>query len=463
MAMSQIYGMPIASLAERYELELRRSMKPAELNEKTDESVLREFEGLFYSGEFNEALILVWALTDRVRAGGGPEDTVVELKLKIIVCLMKLGRYEYAKAQCEEILSRPKLEESTRLRALQLFANACFRLQLHDVALLALDACEQGAHHVGGSGRFRADVLALRGNLHQDAARPVDALAAYEKALEIYSAAGEAYEVLTVRLNMAIAETDCARLDSARDMLEALLLVLEAGQHERLRAQALSHLAVIHFRNKKLDAAEGFAIKSNAIARPREYTAIVFRNCFYLWKIAKSRGDDGAVRLNERTLEELPRAHRRIASGARRVPSHHRRGPVMNAKLNPRFRAWTSAVCLATGVIASGAVRAEVGVAIGPGVGDPNVVYILDGSTEDPSPINPVWKKFSLAGGLHVTLNPQGEANGDGTPSLLTDRSTGPHRRGLVPKLGKRIRRRHQPLRRRRVDGRRGRRRFAGR
>ena len=148
MAMSQIYGVPIAALAERYELELRRSMKPVELNGKSDEAVLSEFEGLFYSGDFNEALILVWALTDRVRASGGPEDRLVDLRLKIIVCLMKLGRYEFAKSHCEEILSGPKLQESTRLRALQLFANACFRLQLHDVALWALDACEQGAHHV---------------------------------------------------------------------------------------------------------------------------------------------------------------------------------------------------------------------------------------------------------------------------------------------------------------------------
>lgn len=302
MAMSHIYGVPIASLAERYEIELRRSMKPAELAGKPDDVVLREFEALFYSGDFNEALILVWALTDRVRASGSPEAAAVELRLKIIVCLMKLGRYSFAKSHCEDILSNPKLPEPTRLRALQLFANACLRLQLHDVALLALDACERGAHHVGGSGRFRADVLALRGNLHQDAARPGDALAAYEKALEIYSAAGEAYEVLTVRLNMAVAETDCARLDSAKDMIEALLLVLEAGQHERLRALALSQLGLIHFRNGRLDAAEGFAIKSNTLARPREYHAIVFRNCFYLWQIAKTRSDDGAVRLNERTL-----------------------------------------------------------------------------------------------------------------------------------------------------------------
>jgi thiol:disulfide interchange protein DsbD len=45
-------------------------------------------------------------------------------------------------------------------------------------ALLALDECERGAHHVGGSGRFRADVLALRGNLHQDTARPGDTVLA---------------------------------------------------------------------------------------------------------------------------------------------------------------------------------------------------------------------------------------------------------------------------------------------
>ena len=97
----------------------------------------------------------------------------------------------------------------------------------------------------------------------------------------------------------------------------------------------------------------------------------------------------------------------------------------MNANLTPGFRAWASGFVLATGLVASGAARAEVGVAIRPGEAGPNVAYILDGSTEDPSPINPVWRKFDLVGGMHVALNPGGEANGDGTPSLLTDPSTG--------------------------------------
>jgi transcriptional regulator with XRE-family HTH domain/predicted negative regulator of RcsB-dependent stress response len=303
MAMSHIYGIPIASLSERYEIELRRSMKPLDLDGKSDEAVLREFEAQAFSGDFNEALILVWALADRVRARGGAEETGFGLRLKIIVCLMKLGRYELAKNHCEEILSDPKPSEPVRLRTLRLFAETCFRLQLHQVAHLALDECERAADRVDETGRFRADVLALRGIMHRDAGRPREALAAHEKALELYASAGAVYEVLTVRFNIALAETDCDRLDSAREKLESLLADLAAGQHERLRAVAFNQLAVIHYRTKHLDAAEGFAIKSNAIARPREYHLVVFRNCFYLWQIAKARGDAGAVRLNERTLK----------------------------------------------------------------------------------------------------------------------------------------------------------------
>lgn len=325
MAMGHIYGVRIASLAERYEIELRRAMNPAALEGKSDEAVLKEFENLFYGGDFNEALILVWALADRARAARPDEVAAVDLRLKIIVCLLKLGRYEFAKSQSEEILSRKGLPEAHRLRALQLFANACFRLQLHQVALLALDECERGASHVVGSKRFRADVLALRGNLLLDTSQPDAAVAAYEKAREIYVAAGETQEELAVRVNIAVAEIECARLDSARGMLESLLLTLEAGHHERLRALALGQLAIIHFRSGRLDTAEGYAIKSNSIARPREYNTIVFLNCFYLWKIARVRDDVGAVKLNERTLrsylarveDSLPELEefRRISAG----------------------------------------------------------------------------------------------------------------------------------------------------
>jgi tetratricopeptide (TPR) repeat protein len=302
MAMGHIYGVGIASLAERYEIELRRAMKPVDLAGKTDDQILREIEGLFFGGDFHEALILVWALTDRARVEGAAESKVFDLRLKIIACLLRLCRYEFAKSQCEELLSRAKLSEPQRLRALQLFANACFRLGLHQFALLALDECERGAEAPGVPPRFIADVLMLRGNLLRQTARAQEALEAYRAALEVYTAVGEPYEVMALRLNAAIAEDECGRAERARELLEALLKDLEPGRYEKLKAEALCCLGGIHMRAGRLDASEAVAIKSNAIARPREYHSIVFRNCFSLWKIAKARNDEGSVRLNERTL-----------------------------------------------------------------------------------------------------------------------------------------------------------------
>ena len=255
----------------------------------------------------------MWALADRVGARGGDSHEIFELRLKIIACLMKLGRYEFAKSQTEEILSSQDLAESVRVRTLHLFATACFRLQLSQVALLAVDECQRGASHVGGTGRFVADVLTLRGNIYQDTGRPEDALDAYEKALEIYAVAGISYNVLLVRLNIAVAQTECGRFDLARELLDSLLLALEAGQHERLRALTLCTLALVHFKSGRIENAEGAALKSNAIARPREYHVIVFRNCYYLWRIAQARDDVGSIRLNERTLRSyLPRVETSI-------------------------------------------------------------------------------------------------------------------------------------------------------
>ena len=43
-------------------------------------------------------------------------------------------------------------------------------------------------------------------------------------------------------------------------------------------------------------------MRSNSIARPREYLTVLFRNCYYLWKIADTQGETAATKVNERTL-----------------------------------------------------------------------------------------------------------------------------------------------------------------
>jgi len=97
----------------------------------------------------------------------------------------------------------------------------------------------------------------------------------------------------------------------------------------------------------------------------------------------------------------------------------------MNANRSCGLKAGLACFALATGLLAPGTSRAEVGVAIQPGGALPLTTYVLDGLTEDPGPINGVWKKLGTDELPRITLNAAGEANGDGMPSLVSDPSTG--------------------------------------
>ena len=46
-------------------------------------------------------------------------------------------------------------------------------------------------------------------------------------------------------------------------------------------------------------------------------------------------------------------------------------------------------------------------------------LYILGYILEDPEPVNHIWQSFSPAGSGRFVLNPDGDTNGDGKPSLL--------------------------------------------
>jgi len=96
----------------------------------------------------------------------------------------------------------------------------------------------------------------------------------------------------------------------------------------------------------------------------------------------------------------------------------------MNASRIPRFPAWASATAIAMGLFAIGIARAEVGVYAQPGTSTHRLVYVLE-ITEDPSPIGTVWRRVTTPEPNRLDLNPQGESNGDGMPSLITDVNSG--------------------------------------
>jgi len=307
-ALSQIYAMPLTSLAERFELDLQREQLQIDLEGKSPEEIKEIVAKLNEVGRYTEALLVCSAVVeDLLGAAGDAESETWRRYFRIGVCnaLLHLGRYDAAKAAAEELISDAALSLEQRLKALAVFIVSCHRLGRLTVAAMGLEQAEKELRSAVGLERTKAEIAALRGNIACATAREDEALGSYATALEIYDRIPIPFEACKVRINMASAMIGKGQNDSARRQLEAALLVAEASGYDRLRALAMSHLALIAYRRGDLAAAQTWAIRSNTIARPREFATLVFRNCYYLMKVARATGDDGGVKANERTLRSL--------------------------------------------------------------------------------------------------------------------------------------------------------------
>src|SRR6185436_9690647 len=99
-ALGQIYGVPVASLAERFEVHYQLEQLPKIEEAALDRAGLQaRLDRLRDEGRYAEALDLILAAIER--AG---EDVAVRTDLRVgeVQCLVHLGRFELAKAQCEE-------------------------------------------------------------------------------------------------------------------------------------------------------------------------------------------------------------------------------------------------------------------------------------------------------------------------------------------------------------------------
>jgi tetratricopeptide (TPR) repeat protein len=303
-ALSRIYGVPITSIAERFDLALQRGMATPP-TVATPEEAIEEGRKLVVSGRYAEALALFSVALEGRPAHPRDDDApavTLDLRLFYVDCLLHLGRYEFAKTEVEEILGHPALSDSRRLMALQMFVICCYRLGRYTVAMMALEEAQKRKGTADVPAKIWADLEAIRGNLLLDLGRVPECIAAYRAALELYQGIPIPFEACKVRVNLGVAYLDAGEREVARGHLEGALAEAEAAGYDRLRAAALSHLAAVAFLSGQHTASEALALRSNGIARPREYLAIVFRNCFYLWKIARERNDESGVKTNERTL-----------------------------------------------------------------------------------------------------------------------------------------------------------------
>ena len=103
-ALSQIYGVPISSMAERFESDLRNvdaSLVDIEFSDL--EALFARLEELRLEGRYDVMLKLVEATIDHHQALYDNEQAQ-RLAIWQLVAMMKLGYYESGKVRCEELL-----------------------------------------------------------------------------------------------------------------------------------------------------------------------------------------------------------------------------------------------------------------------------------------------------------------------------------------------------------------------
>jgi transcriptional regulator with XRE-family HTH domain len=318
-ALSRIYGVPVGSMAERFDLELQRGTMLTDISGKSDDEAEAEAQSLERSGRHLEALTLCTAVLERMGDPGKDPRRVknhLNLRLYAVDALIKLDRHEMAKADCEEILGHPGLSLEHRLLALYYFVVCCNRLRRYTVARMALESIEKEIDAPGAPPRLRADLTSARASVLRSMGLASEAAAGFRRAMELYEALQDPFEACRASANLGLVLFEVGDAAAAKERLEASLRVAEGSGYDRLRAVVMSHLAMVACETKEYASAEAMALRSNAIARPREYLSLVFRNCYYLWRVALATDDEAGIKLNERTLrvyisrleEDLPEA-----------------------------------------------------------------------------------------------------------------------------------------------------------
>jgi tetratricopeptide (TPR) repeat protein len=168
---------------------------------------------------------------------------------------------------------------------------------------MGLERVDRELHDHDHPPRSRAVTETIRGPALYAMGLVEQAVEAFGRALTLFRELDDSFQQCLARVNLAQALIDLGETNKARAYLRVALRSAEESGYDKLKALALSHLAVIAHHTKEIDSAESYALRSNAIARARDYTSIVFRNCYYLREIAAARGDKAAVRSNERTLK----------------------------------------------------------------------------------------------------------------------------------------------------------------
>jgi hypothetical protein len=95
---------------------------------------------------------------------------------------------------------------------------------------------------------------------------------------------------------------DASRFEEASEAIARELIVAESNGFDRPAGSWVRISVRAWFPQRRTRRRRSARNPLQHIARPLEHVELIFRNTFYLWKIARTRGDVSGERLNERSL-----------------------------------------------------------------------------------------------------------------------------------------------------------------
>ena len=232
-------------------------------------------------------------------------DLLSTISIWHINAMIMLGHYESAKVMSEEVLSRTSNDSETHLKALICFVRTSYRLKRFAVALMGLQQIDQLLDSKEWSPFLCSVAQATHGPVYAAIGDLQRAKECFESSIELFRNIDDDFEACKARINLGQILIDSGSLGAARRHLVQSLSDASAGKFDKLIALAASHLAVLNYKKGDPQSAASFSLRSNAIARPNGYRSILFRNVFYLWKVAVDRDDSAAMKSNEQTLRTL--------------------------------------------------------------------------------------------------------------------------------------------------------------
>lgn len=304
--LGRIYGVSVTSLSEQYELDLERETLPAAGNKMAPAEMLAEAHQLKQSGDYISALGLYEMLLEcapSVCPDMTPDESRVQLALNKATCLLQSGHYEAAREESELVLDLKGATPHQQRVAFHLLAMSAHHKGRLEIAAVLLERAALIDSDANGEESLVAGIMMSKGNIEGAREKWESAAVCFERAAALYGEQSLKFDRCRARRNLAAAYMARGKRKKAREILGEVIAQAKKEGYEKQLALALGDMAIIAWKDGDDPMVESYCRQSNTIARPRDYLSLVFRNCFYLWKVAEKTGNTAAMKINLRTLK----------------------------------------------------------------------------------------------------------------------------------------------------------------